>query len=333
MEKLSITSLRRFGAEIEINAFDLLNRPLGYSEGKLPAGIHYVGNLVHKTTNSNVTIHKWGNDHYNDNWVIKPDASCGMEVCTPVLKGWKGVLEVCRVVDAFKNDSKITADSRCSFHVHVDVSNLSEEQLAAVLSWWIKCEPVFMDSVPYGRKKNQYCQFIGLTDLLNVEDGLLYPSGLISRLGACKYYTINTYHYVNKKRKTIEFRIMESQCCRNSLMAKNWIRLLLHFVEMAVKNGLPSDYTKGDKWSGYCWLDPNDVFEFLGFDDEISDGLQQIRDWFINRLVQNVVDIKDGIFSSIGRSFAINEICDLRKKFESVNLDFEDEIYSNKFRI
>ena len=333
MEKLIIESLRRFGAEIEINSFDGLNRPTNYLEGQLPNGIYHVGNLVKKTINKNVTIHKWGNDHHNENWIIKPDASCGMEVCSPVLKGWNGVLEVCRVISGLKSDSRIAADSRCSFHVHVDVSNLEEDQLAAVLSWWIKCEPVFMDSVPFSRKKNQYCQFIGLTDMFNIEHGLLYPNTLISRLGHCKYYTVNTYHYLNKRRKTIEFRIMDSACCLDPFMAKNWIRLLLHFVERAILIGLPNDYKAGNKWSGYCWLDPKDVFDFLGFYGDLSDGLIQVRDWFLERLSKNINDTKDGVISSLGRKIAIQEISELKEKFKKKDLNFQDEIYNDKFRI
>ena len=95
-EYLCLNSLRRYGVEIEVNSFDGLPRPLGWEDGNLPEGIYYVGNLVKKITNERVLIHKWGNDHYNDSWVVKPDSSCGMEICTPVLKGWHGLMRTCR---------------------------------------------------------------------------------------------------------------------------------------------------------------------------------------------------------------------------------------------
>jgi hypothetical protein len=82
----------------------------------------------------------------------------------------------------FTKTSKIQSDNRCSFHVHIDVSDLSEIKLASVISWWIKCEPVFLDSVPAKRKKNQYCQFLGEMDIFDdIEDGLMSPELVVQK--------------------------------------------------------------------------------------------------------------------------------------------------------
>lgn len=338
-EFLSLRSYRRFGAEIEINAFDMRDRPIGYLDGKLPDGIHHVGNLVQKVTNDKVVIHKWSNDHDNQTWIIKPDGSCGMEVCTPVYKGWHGLMRTCRVVDGLKNDKKITSDHRCSFHVHIDVSDLSNELIAAIISWWVKCEPVFMDSVPASRKKNQYCQLIGHTDLFDdIEDGLFSPETLIRRIGVCKYYTMNTFHLVNKKRRTIEFRIMDSECCLDSWMTKNWIRILLHFVERAISRGIPADYQRGNQWSGYCWLDPDEVFDFLGFmpgQYELSPGLEQVRSWFVSRLHKQVRSTTArGVMSEKGRRIAAGQIEQLYRDLSpDESIATEDQIYGENFRI
>lgn len=338
-ECLNLNYLRRFGVEIEVNSFDMRNRAIGYEDGKLPEGIHYVGNLVRKITEERVLIHKWGNDHHNDVWIVKPDGSCGMEVCTPVLKGWNGVVRTCKVIHGFSKDPKITSDTRCSFHVHVDVSDLTDSQLNSVISWWIKSEPVFMDSVPSRRKKNQYCQLLGEMDIFeDVEDGLYSAEALFKRIGHCKYYTLNTFHYQNKKRKTIEFRIMDNDCCLDAWSAKNWIRLVLHFVERAVSKGVPANYEVGDKWSGYCWLDPYDVFDFLGFmpgQYELSPGLQQVRSWFISKLNQHAKNTGlRGVMSDKGRRIAQGQIeqlyVDLSPQEMAVS---DDEIYSENFRI
>jgi hypothetical protein len=335
-EYLNLNYLRRFGAEIEINAFDMRNRPIGYEDGILPDGIYYVGNLVQKTTGDNVLIHKWGHDHNNDIWIVKPDASCGMEVCSPVSKGWQGIVRICKVIQAFYLDKKIIADDRCSFHLHVDVSDLDEFQIAKIVSWWIKCEPVFMDSVPSKRKNNQYCQFIGQTDIFEkIEDSMPSPESLIKRLGGSKYYTLNTYHYCNKKRKTIEFRIMDNACCLDPWMAKNWMRLVLHFVEMSLKNSLPCDYEVGNKWSGYCWLDPIDVFDFLGFNSgELSLGLKQVRSWFLSRLVSQSKNTGlKGVMSDSGRLISHEQIDYLQSQIET-QLEFNNEdLYSHNFRV
>lgn len=323
---------RRFGVEIEINSFDMRNRPIGYEEGKLPEGIYYVANLVKKTVDDNVNIHKWGHDHNNDMWIIKPDGSCGMEVCTPVLKGWNGIMRMCKVVDAFSQDSNIQSDERCSFHVHVDVSDLNQDQLATLISWWVKTEPVFLDSVPPSRKKNHYCQFLGQLDIFeHIENGFVPSDVLLKKLGKCKYYTLNTFHHFNNKRKTIEFRIMDGGCCLDAYSAKNWVRLILHFIERTLEAGMPVEYEVGNRWSGYCWMDPIDLFSFLGFmpdQKEISPGLKEVRQWFIEKLVKNSKNTGlKGVMSDEGRKISQKQIDELSLLFpkKEQHVDIYDE--------
>lgn len=338
IEVLNLNYVRRFGVEIEINSFDGRNRPIGYEDGVLPEGIDYVGSLVNKITHERVVVHKWGNDHHNDMWVVKPDGSCGMEVCTPVLKGWNGINRVCKVIHEFDKDPMIEADHRCSLHVHVDVSDLNDYQIASIVTWWVKCEAVFMDSVPTCRKRNQYCQVLSQTDLFdNVEDGLMANDILLSRVGNCKYYTLNTFHYMNRKRKTIEFRIMDAECCLNAWMTKNWVRLILHFVERAHLKGLPENYKQGNQWTGYCWLDPFDVFRFLGFlpdQCQLSPGIAQVKNWFINRLHNEMYTGLRGVLGNNARKIAHGQIDELFMGLTRENFTVtEDDLYGENYRI
>ena len=308
-EHLECNYLRRFGAEIEVNSFDLCSRPP--DRKAMPEGTAQVANIVQKASQNVVNIHKWAYDHNNQTWIIKPDSSCGIEICTPVLKGWRGLMQVCRVVDALSK-ARVPTDDRCSFHVHVDVSDLKDVDIATIINWWIKCEPVFMDSVPASRKRNQYCQMLGQHEAFDrLEDGFIQPETLIRLLGHTKYFTINTYHYYHQKRKSLEFRIMDSECCITPWDAKNWIRLVLHFVERALKVGMPSAYFPGDRWSGYCWLDPIDVFQFLGFEGDfsLSPGLQQVKAWFLDRLYLNCQNgFRDGVMGNQMRRVAVDQI-------------------------
>ncbi len=317
---LSFCYERRFGIELEINAFDGKNRP---DPGQKPAGIEQVGMLVAKYSSEGVDIREWEHTHNNDVWVIKPDSSCGMEVCTPIYKGWQGLKRACEVVEAFHRDPKIKVDDRCSVHIHIEVADLTNEQLASIIAHWFKCEPVFMDSVPPNRKRNRYCQYMGFNNLVQAESRIS-AQDLIRKVGSVKYYSLNTKQLCQNGRKTIEFRIVEGQGCKDPYLIKNWTRLILHFVEMASKRPFPEPYQFGNPWSGFCWLDPDDVFKVLGFDPaefELSPGLEQTRNWFMARLQENMSkDVHEGY-----RQFAYAEFMTMLDRYKTLGVEIKPE--------
>lgn len=296
---------RRFGVEIELNSFDkrcFKTSPL--SPNEKPEGIEYLAHLLMENLKAPVKIAKWHHTHNNfESWICKPDSSCGIEICSPATKGWTGLKSVVRAIDVIGEEPKVQIDERCSFHVHVDVEDLCVRNkriggfrpagistngwnpsesigLGSVLAWWVKCEPVFMDSIPDKRKRSKYAMPIGCRYGFSSKEKF-HSATVINRLSAQKYFTCNCYHLGKGKRPTIEFRIVERDGCTNSYLAKNWIRLLVHFVEMAKFWGPPDDY---------LWLDPKEVFAFLGFSGgfELSAGLRQTRNWFLSRILSNM---------------------------------------------
>jgi hypothetical protein len=312
LEQLSFDEYyRRYGVEIELNATDGRSRPPGEN---LPEGIHYVGSLVSRTLCVPVEVNKWHHTHHNPVWVIKPDSSCGLEVCSPVSKGRFGMRNICQVVETLAADSNLSADQRCSLHVHVEVADLTQEELAAVLAFWIKCEAVFMDSMPASRKRNRYCQFLGVSELFE-HDTEFTPYQLVNKLSGYKYYSINTYHYNKGKRPTIEFRITEAAACRDSYILKNWVRLILHFVEMAKAQPIPGKYREENQWSSLLWLDPRDVFMLLGFlpgQYNLSPEMEETREWFLGRLVANTLHTNlPGVWTDEARMPAYSEVLSL----------------------
>lgn len=314
VELLSINPSRRFGVELEVNAFDGLDRPVT----GLPEGIGYIGNLVAKTCDQPTYICDWGYNSTNNNltWVIKPDGSCGMEICSPVMKGLLGIEEMKKVVGALGKDTNVISDERCSFHVHVEVADCNDVQLATILAYWIKSELVFVDSVPPSRKKNRYSQLIAVSDFLE-HNSSFSPEKLICILGRTKYNTINTYHMNKGRRKTIEFRIMEGTACIDPLLAENWTKLILHFVDRAKLQDPPGPYVIGDQWSSFALLDPFDVFEFLGFNGgyDLSNDLRQVKKWFLKRLEQNGKSFgelpQNSFWSAKSRAVAIEQVAQL----------------------
>ena len=276
--------MRKFGVEIELNSFDKRDfkvNPLAMNE--FPKGMDYIANLI-RNLNKSVSSTGWQHTHNNTNWVCKPDSSCGIEVCSPI---FTDALEIVEVIDLLSKDKNVMADKRCSFHVHFDVSdclvydsyvdhkkiNLDKSiELISILSWWIKCEAVFFDSFPDSRKVNRYCQFIGISDLFDLDEKINF-SDFIDKLSN-KYLSLNTNHLKKNFRPTIEFRTAENSACLDSNFAKNWILFLDNFISKSISKGLPESL---------AWLDPKEVFYFLDLNKNIG-----IRDWFLSRIFTNI---------------------------------------------
>lgn len=278
---------RRFGSEIEVNALDGQIA----QDGAQPSGIQAIANIVSRTLDTRCEIYNWSQGQRatesNTFWVVKPDGSCGLEVCSPISKGLHGISRGAAVVASLR-DGNIKADSRCSLHIHTEIADYSTEQLGSILAHWVKCEYTMLLAMPDRRKKNRYCQAIGMSDLLRA-DQLLTPAMLISRLGSYKYYTANAFHYSRNKRPTFEFRIADEEACVNPEYYSNWHKLILHFVEVAAGEDYPRDYNANDPRTGFMWLYPEDVLKFLKFDkgSELCPELQETRDWFIGRITKN----------------------------------------------
>lgn len=343
---LSFNSNRRFGIEIELNAFDKKSRP---DTGKRVAGIETVAREVAKYCEQGVEIREWEHTQKNDKWVVKPDSSCGLEVVTPPLKGWRGLLQTCRVVDGLSINPEIEADHRCSLHAHLEVADLNNDQLASVIAHWVKCEPVFMDLVPPERKRNRYCQFIGLSNKFQ-HDTVMDAKAWSDEVGDVKYYSLNCNQMKkamaqgNNDRKTIEIRIGEAGLCKDAFALKNWVRLLIHFVEMCKMRPLPHPYEEGKPpiTNSILWLDPEDVLTILGFNNqyELSNGLAQTRNWMLARLAKNLTPHTQ---PGLPRSVAYKQLQDILARFEQEDglkigaehlrpADLAEQLYSENFK-
>lgn len=297
---------RLFGVEIEVNTADGRIKKLNKNE--IPLGSDRIALLINKAIKKRVEIQGWDYNFHNNYWIVKPDSSCGIEICTPVMRGWKDLKDLIRVSEnlSFNN---IKADHRCSLHVHVNVGDLDKNQIASIISWYIKCEHVIMDAFPLIRKKNRYCQMIADNDSLSVNSPL-NPFFLLEKISNVKYYTLNAYHFLkgggfdlfNSRKKTLEFRLGENEMCLDGLSIKNWVRFLLHFVDCTKDLGLPKKYTKNDKLSGLCLLDPDDVFKILKFDKPCSKGFEQMKIWFFERILKfSSQNSKQGVWSELAR--------------------------------
>ena len=207
------------------------------------------------------------------------------------------------------------------------------------MAYWIKCEPVFLDSVPFHRKRNRYCQCIGQSQFFS-HGRIPAPGNLIGFLSD-KYYTANTYQWVViGKRRTLEFRPMGAEGCLHSYLVKNWIKLIVHFVEQVKSLPYPNKYCKGDRYSGLLWLDVADVLELLGFTNcRLSKGLEQTRNWFLARLKKNLLAPACGIWDQRARRVSIEQVNNAIKsaglggeRMEEYLWPKDDEMYGSEYR-
>jgi hypothetical protein len=284
----------KFGVEIELNSIDnrdFYSDPLGKNE--IPKGSEEIALLLNNNLNLNVEIRKYGSTDNNKNWVIKPDRSCGIELCSPVLRNNSGLNQIKDVIKLLSDKKIVTCDERCSLHLHVDVSNFLRKEIANILVYWIKFEGVIIDSFPNRRKINKYCQCVSLSDLFQVEE-VFNEKNIINKLGSYKYYTINCEKFKNAKRDTIEIRLGENSLCNNADSCVNWIKFVLWFVEKGKNYPIIENYVENNSWTGFCWLDLKDLLLFLEMDsDNIDEELKALRNWFLNRIAKNISLQKD----------------------------------------
>jgi hypothetical protein len=280
----------RFGVEIEINAFDgrdFVKNPL--THGERPDGIREVASIL-SSVGLDSEVQHWQYNHDNSFWACKPDASCGIEICSPVLHRSR-MGELLLALSSLESDPRVSCDARCSFHVHLEVdagpNPAISKGLCSVLSRWVRCEHVFVDSFPSWRKTNRFCRCVGMSGLFGPDD-LVTPVGTFEKM-ADKYLTLNTFHLYNRRRSSIEFRLGEGTTSPH--FAENWLGVIFDFVDRCESAGPPSSY---------LWMEPGEVLEFL--DLKGPHGR-----WFLQRLNENCLSCDSGFWSSDSRMHAFRE--------------------------
>ena len=326
---ISFNSTRRFGVEIELNTSSDVIQDSMY----IPDGSEDIARIIRCASNKPITLKGWLHVNNNEGWVVKPDSTCGIEINSPVLKGRWDLLQLCHLIDLFNRHPKVASDSRCSFHVHVNLEDFTEHQIGVLLAWCIKCEGVFFDMIKKSRKVHSRNQLIGMTDLFSpTSDFDSYH--ILNQLGGVKYYSINCYHMKKGRRKSVEFRMAGNDYCTNPLHVKNYVRLLLLFCDTCKQLDLPkfSKYPKGS--AGLRWIDHYEFFKLLKFNQpNLSEGLIQIRDWILDQWKNHAGDglLLDGY--DCLKTTNYDAIRVLREKYRSPPHDFDehDQLYNRRF--
>lgn len=280
------TDFLKFGVEIELKSLDGRDPSISpLQRGEPPFGISKIAELI-SSSGLKSEVRNWGHNHDNDIWICKPDSSCGIEVCSPVFENGD-TKQIRQVMDVLGAEPDVKVDEKCSFHVHIGLKNSDLSCFASVLSWWVKCEHLFVDAFPKHRKRNKYCRFIGKTSLIN-DSELVSPQIIINKLSD-KYLTANSFHLFNRNRNSVEFRLCEG--IKDSNTALNWIGVVSHFVKKSIAAGLPEDYR---------WLEAGEIFDFLDFE---SSSRIDLKKWLVGRLLKNI-DFSDGLRVHVFKKYA-----------------------------
>ena len=282
-------SKRCFGVELEVGREVLRSQ---------------ISNVIKNNSKRKVVISNYVNSVNNDHWVVKTDSSCGAivdnngvneggyEITSYKASGIDDINIIKNIAGEIKKIG-VKVNHNCGFHVHIDVSDFTEQMMGNLIGHWLCIEEAFFSSVPERRKFNSYCKRLKSkikyktkfnTSKENYERFIPLVANI--RNAAEKRYSLNILNYYvslkkpNFKRKTIEFRFPEGTLTPATI--KNFIIILISFVEkVKTLDYAPkqiSNYSL-DKILNICGLD-HEANLFYLFDHD----LHEARSWFLKRL-------------------------------------------------
>jgi len=246
---------QRFGIELEISSAPGLSpqKVADFFPSALP--VFVTGNYSD------------GREASNQSWKLVPDGSivcsrtmpyCNkFEMVSPILQGGKGLSELASILRAIgKVNSRLKVNKSMGFHVHIDVSNLSAEQLVKVCQNFIKYEDVIDSFMPYSRRsgseecdryfssnrdsigqdtnKQRHCALEGCYDVASLAQMMNYNG---------RYYKLNLQNLVTGRQPTIEFR--QHSATLNYDKISSWVRFCTAFVTNSARLPSPKSFKEG----------------------------------------------------------------------------------------
>src|SRR5690606_20552787 len=124
-------------------------------------------------------------------WRVIPDNSLrnGIELVSYPLKGKSLYYALADLHRFFHKNQKANFSHRCSMHVHMNVSDVTYEQLLVMTAFYLTVEGIFFDTFFRTRKGNNYCYPLVATQLEQSD----LEKGQLSR-DVWKYAAVNMYH-------------------------------------------------------------------------------------------------------------------------------------------
>ena len=159
-------------------------------------------------------------------WKVITDASCGLEVVSPILSGEQGLNELKKVCEVLTRVG-CEVDKSCGIHVHIGADALGVGRVKSVIKRWLTNEAQNLDSIqPPSRRgtNNPYCQPLANTMRTHLIDNCFNIEDL-ANIQSTRYSKLNLQSY--RTHRTIEFRHHAGST--DSTEITNWVKFLLDF--------------------------------------------------------------------------------------------------------
>ncbi len=287
----TFTSTRNFGVELEVG-------------NEYPRS--FISSIIKNATNMKVNISNYTQSVNNSHWVVKTDASCGRrirsngineggyEIASFVASGVDDIEKISNVAHYLKKGG-VRANKNCGYHIHINASDFSEEEMGRLISYWLLIEDVFFNMVPFRRTVNRYCKKMKIKNdsyqkaLKSIRNSMkiwdMYkPKTINIRNPREKRYSLNLLNFyaaskTKFKRKTIEFRFPEGTLCQETI--KNFIFILLNFVENIKLVKPPKSKSMNvEYFLNICGLGAGKSFCIL------DNNLIKAKIWILKRLIR-----------------------------------------------
>lgn len=210
---------RRFGIELEFWTPKIMASPATSDELYIyDTFAHRIKRLKFNLGNDGSIRHDEG---FNGRW-------SAFEVKSGIIQGSSGMKRVHEAVNII-TEAEGRVNKSCGFHVHIDIHDLEQKEIARVMSWAIAYENIFYMLVSRERRDNQYCRRLDMDrgSLKTYAKKNLDVKQIFYGISRYKAFNIQAYW----KYGTLEFRHHEGTL--DALEIENWTMLCLSFVEAA----------------------------------------------------------------------------------------------------
>ena len=228
MKLAKLNTERTFGLEVEfINRTNMSKDLLAQYINKKFRKLDCIGEGYNHTT--------------RNHWKIVTDASCGLELVSPILSGKKGMENAKAIIDCLASIEGVTVNRDCGIHVHVGADDITTQGMKNVVMFYAKNQHMIGSVLaPSRRGGSRWCETITSNhgDMNQVERKLNdcnTVGDVVSTFGRYgRYQTVNMTAY--NRQRTLEFRQHGGSIDSEKIL--NWAHFLLTTVEMCNKEGV-----------------------------------------------------------------------------------------------